>query len=61
MDHPPYSPDLIPSDFHFGGHRKQQVAGKKFATHSNTKQVVTFWLQTLHTDFFYTGMQDSER
>lgn len=53
MDHPPYSPNLMPSDFHYCGHLKQHLAGKKFATHANMKQGVTFWLQTLHTDFFY--------
>jgi len=61
MDHHPYSPNHIPSDFYFRGHLKQHLASKKFATHANMKQGVTFWLHTLHTDFFYAGIQASER
>jgi hypothetical protein len=51
----------MPSDFHFCGHLKQHLAGKKFAAHENMKQGVIFWLQKLHTDFFYAGIQASER
>jgi len=59
--YPPYISSLMPCDFNFCGHLKQQIAGKKFATHADMRQVVTFWLQTLHTDFFYAGIQASER
>jgi hypothetical protein len=30
LDHPPYSPDLVPSIFHLFLHRKKHLAGKKF-------------------------------
>ena len=30
LDHPPYSPDLAPSDFHLFLHLKKHLAGKKF-------------------------------
>jgi len=30
LDHPPYTPDLAPSDFHLFLHLKQRLAGKKF-------------------------------
>ena len=30
MDHPPYSPDLAPSDFHLFLHLKKHLTGKKF-------------------------------
>jgi hypothetical protein len=50
----------MPSDFYFCRRLQQHLAGKKFAKHANMKQGVTFWLQTLHTDFFYAGIQASE-
>jgi histone-lysine N-methyltransferase SETMAR len=30
LDHPPYIPDLAPSDFHLFLHLKKNLAGKKF-------------------------------
>ena len=30
MDHPPYSPDLVPSDFHLFVHLKKYLGGKQF-------------------------------
>jgi hypothetical protein len=30
LDHPPYSPDLAPSDLHLFLHVKKHLAGKKF-------------------------------
>jgi histone-lysine N-methyltransferase SETMAR len=30
LDHPPYSPDLAPSNFHLFLHLKKHIAGKKF-------------------------------
>ena len=30
LDHPPYSPDLAPSDFHLFLHLKKYLAGEKF-------------------------------
>jgi hypothetical protein len=30
LDHPPYSPDLAPSDFHLFHHLKKHLTGKKF-------------------------------
>ena len=48
---------MEPSDFHLFGHLKKQVTGKRFDTDANVKQAVASCLQTLVTDFFYTGTQ----
>jgi len=32
FDHPPYSPDLVPTDFHFFALMKRWLGGPKFAT-----------------------------
>ena len=57
MDHAAYSPDLAPSAFHYFGPLTTEMAGKRFATDTEVKQVVTSWLQTLGTDLWYVGKQ----
>jgi histone-lysine N-methyltransferase SETMAR len=56
LDHPPYSPDLAPSDFHLFGPLKKQLGGRQFATDGEVQQAVMSWLQALDTDFFYAGI-----
>ena len=43
LDHPPYSPDLAPSDFHLFLHLKQYLAGKKFDDDDEVKEEVMTW------------------
>jgi len=38
MNHPPYGPDLTPSDFRLCELLKKHLAGKKMATDTNIKQ-----------------------
>ena len=33
------------------------LPGEKFATDTDVKQAVTYWLQTLYDDFFYSATQ----
>jgi histone-lysine N-methyltransferase SETMAR len=39
--HPPYSPDLAPSDFHLFLHLKSFLAGRLFHDDNKVKEVVT--------------------
>jgi len=41
LPHPPYSPDLAPSDYHLFRHLKAEIAGKEFKTEEDLKS----WLQ----------------
>jgi hypothetical protein len=44
LNHPPYSPDLIPSDYHVLGTLKGAMRGQRF--HSDeVKKEVHFWLR----------------
>ena len=45
MEHPPYSPNLMHSEFHFCGHLKKHLAGEKYCI----------------LIFFYAGIQASKR
>ena len=44
MDHPPYSPDLAPGDFHLFLHLKKFLGGKWFDNDDNLKDAVQKWL-----------------
>ncbi|GFW29135.1 histone-lysine N-methyltransferase SETMAR [Trichonephila clavipes] len=43
FDHPPYSPDLAPSDFHLFLHLKSFLAGKHFNNNKELKENVSNW------------------
>jgi hypothetical protein len=56
LDHPPYSTDLAPSDFHLFGPFKKHLGGRRFATDDEVRQAIMSWLQALDIDFFYAGI-----
>jgi len=55
LSHPPYSPDLAPSDFHFFPHLKRDLKGTYF-TSDEVKQAVTSWIKQRTPEFFIDGM-----
>jgi len=44
LSHPPYSPDLAPSDLHFFPHLKRDLKGTHFTSDDEVKQAVTSWI-----------------
>jgi hypothetical protein len=44
LDHPPYSPDLAPRDFHLFLHPKKHLAGKKFDGDDEVQEVMTWFI-----------------
>jgi len=44
LPHPPYSPDLAPSDYHLFGPVKKMLGGQKFASDTEVQSVVCQWL-----------------
>jgi len=57
FDHPPYSPDLAPSDYHLFMHLKKWLASQSFEDHDRLKTGVTTWFKSLVADFFDTGIR----
>lgn len=57
FDHPPYSPDLAPSDFHLFPQLKKWLGGKHFQTDAELKDNVTFYLNSLAADFYSQGIE----
>jgi hypothetical protein len=52
FDHPPYSPDLMPSDYHLFMHLKKSLASQSFEDDDRLKRGVTTWFKSLAADFF---------
>ena len=58
MDHPPYSPDLAPSDFHLFIHIKKFLGGKRFDDDDDDlKDAVPKWLTSQAAAFYEEGIQ----
>ena len=55
LKHPPYSPDLVPSDFHSFGPMKEHLRGQKFADDSKVMEAVQSWLKATPKSFFLEG------
>ena len=57
LEHPAYSPDLAPSDFHLFGHLKNALRGHRFAADDEVKEVVHDWLRSQPQTFFSNGLR----
>jgi histone-lysine N-methyltransferase SETMAR len=57
LDHPPYSQDLAPSDFHLFLHPKKHLAGKKFGDDDKVEEEVMTWFKVQAADFYDSGIQ----
>ena len=55
LSHPPYSPDLAPSHFHFFPHLKRDLKGTYFTSDDEVKQAVTSWIKQRTPEFFIDG------
>jgi len=56
LPHPPYSPDLAPSDFQVLGPRKEAMGGRSFRSDEAVQQAVHEWLHSQPNDFFSRGI-----
>ena len=56
LDHPPYSPDLDPSDYHLFPGLQKQLKGRHFSSDAEVIAAAETWLDGQHSDFF-CGLQ----
>ena len=56
VTHPPYSPDLAPSDYHLFGPLKEGVRGQHFTSDQEVKNTVRKWLKVQPADFYKAGI-----
>jgi hypothetical protein len=57
FDHPPYSPDLAPSDYHLFTYLKNWLRSQRFNNYEELMEGVKTWLSSQAADFFDTGIQ----
>lgn len=57
VPHPPYSPDLAPSDFHLFPQMKKALSGRHFASDEDVMAAVERYLESQTKEFFYTGIK----
>ena len=57
LQHPPYSPDLAPSDYHTFGPLKEALHGPRFTSDEEVKEAVHTWLREQPKSFFSAGIQ----
>ena len=57
LDHPPYSPDLAPSDYHLFPGLKIQLKGHHFLSDAEVIAAAETWLDGQPSEFFLSGLQ----
>ena len=53
LDHPPYSPDLVPSDYQLFTGLKKQLKCRHFSSDAEVIADAETWLDGQHCDFFF--------
>ena len=53
LEHPPYFPDLAPSDYHLFPGLKKQLKGRHFSSDAEVIAVAESWLDGQPSDFFF--------
>lgn len=56
FDHPPYSPDLAPSDFHLFTKLKDFLSGERFQSDDDLREGVQHWLANLAVEVYEEGI-----
>jgi len=61
LDHPPYSPDLAPSDYHLFPGLKKQLKGCHFSSDAEVTAAAEIWLDGQPSQFFLRVLQKLEQ
>jgi len=57
LEHPAYSPDLAPSDFHLFRPLKNALRDGRFAANDEVKEAVHDWLRNQPQSIFFNGIK----
>lgn len=57
LEHPPYSPDLSPCDYHMFGPLKESLGGERFDNDNAVEVFVRNWLETRPSSFYDDGIK----
>lgn len=58
LPHPPYSPDLAPSDYHLFPKLKKHLRGKRYSDDNELMDAVQAWSEGQNSDFYRSGISD---
>jgi hypothetical protein len=58
FDHPPYSPDLVPRDYHLFIYHRNRLGSQSFNNDEELMEGVNKCLSSQVADFFDTGIQE---
>ena len=61
LDHPPYSPDVAPSDCYLFPGLKKQLKGRHFSSDAEVIAVAETWSDGQFSEFFLSGFQKLEQ
>ena len=61
LSHPPYSPDLAPSDFHLFRHLKDSLSGRAFEDANAVIMAVNEWIEEQEQNLFLEGVKTLEQ
>jgi histone-lysine N-methyltransferase SETMAR len=61
MDHPPYSPDLAPSDFFLFGYLKEQLKGRSFSEEEELLSALSELMSEIPPDMILRVFEDWDR
>jgi hypothetical protein len=53
LDHPSYSPDLAPLDYHLYPELKKQLKGRHFSSDAEVNAAAETWLDGKLSEFFF--------
>ena len=56
VPHPPYSPDLLPTDYHFFKHLDTLLQGKSFHKQQDAENAFQEFVESQSMDFYATGI-----
>jgi histone-lysine N-methyltransferase SETMAR len=57
LNHPPNSPNLVPSDFHVFLHLKTFLGGQRFHNDNEVKEAVNTWFASQAASFYNAGIK----
>jgi histone-lysine N-methyltransferase SETMAR len=58
IPHPPYSPDIAPSDYHLFRSMAHGLSEQRFTNYSEVKNWLEEWIASKPTKFFYDGIHN---
>jgi len=61
LDHPPYSPDLAPSEYHLFPGLKKELKGRHFSSYAEVIAAAETWLDGQTSEFFLSALQKLEQ